>query len=303
MVELGPVGAPDAVPDAIAQALGHHATGRDPRHRDRRGGSGRSAPADRGRQLRAPPGRCRGGDRAGRWPAHRRPGSWRRPASACSSPARRSCRCRPSRSTVGVTSDAVTLFVERAATVRPGLRHLRRADRRRGRRDLRDPRRPPAGHRARCGADGGDERARGARPTRRSVPAADRPRVRAAPAVDAGACGGVVLRPAGRRRARGTGHGVGVRGRLRPVGAVRRRRDGATRSRCWDTSTRWCASPWSSLTMARPAPGTACTRPSGRTPRACSPRPERVALRDRHAAHFASEAAARWESVERPRLA
>ena len=76
----------------------------------------------------------------------------------------------------GVTSDAVTLFVERAARGAARVRDLRRADRGRGDRDLRDARRAAPRHRAGRGADGGDERGRGARPARRPVPAADRTR-------------------------------------------------------------------------------------------------------------------------------
>ena len=74
----------------------------------------------------------------------------------------------------GVTSDAVTLFVERAGTARPGFGIFDEHDRSGGGRDLRDARRPAPRHRAGRGPHGRDERGRGAGPARRSVPAADR---------------------------------------------------------------------------------------------------------------------------------
>ena len=48
----------------------------------------------------------------------------------------------------GATSDAVTLFVDRARAVRPDFGLREAGDRHRGDRDLRDPRRAPARHRA-----------------------------------------------------------------------------------------------------------------------------------------------------------
>ena len=101
-------------------------------------------------------------------------------------------------------------------------------DRRRGDRDLRDPRRAPARDRAGGGADGGDERGRGQGSARRSVPAVEG--VDAGPGTTAHAPprGGVVLRPADRRRAGAAPPDVGLRRRLRPDehlrGGRRRRR-------------------------------------------------------------------------------
>jgi adenylate/guanylate cyclase family protein/NB-ARC domain-containing protein len=60
----------------------------------------------------------------------------------------------------GVTSDAVTLFADRARAVRPGF-ELRRQDGGCRHRDLCSGRRPPTRHRAGCGADGRDECRRG----------------------------------------------------------------------------------------------------------------------------------------------
>ena len=64
--------------------------------------------------------------------------------------------------------------------------------------------------------------------------------------------------------------------------------------------TRWSGSPWSSPTTAPPGRATACSRPSGRSPRNSCLSAEREALRDRHAAHFGDEAAARWERWNGP---
>ena len=84
--------------------------------------------------------------------------------------------------------------------------------------------------------------------------------------------GGVVLRPAGRRRARGC---CGRR-RCSPAASTCRRcapsPRRATTSRSCGSWTRWCASRWSSPTTAPPGPGTACSRPSGRSPRSSSRR-------------------------------
>ena len=96
----------------------------------------------------------------------------------------------------GVTSDAVTLFVDRARAVRPDFGLSRAGDRRRGDRDLRDPRRAPARHRAGGGAHGRHERGRGQGSARRSVPAVEGVDAGAGTTAHAPPCGGVVLRPA-----------------------------------------------------------------------------------------------------------
>ena len=112
------------------------------------------AAARRG-QLRARPG-ARGRGWSPRSCSSAR-GSWcwppagRRSASTASS-----CgRCRRCRST-----DATALFVQRARAASPDFR-LDAGRGRRGRRDLRPARRAAAGHRARRGADAGDEPGRG----------------------------------------------------------------------------------------------------------------------------------------------
>ena len=137
--------------------------------------------------------------------------------------------CAPLALDGGVTSDAVTLFVDRARAVRPDFGLQEPRDGRRGDRDLRDPRRAPARDRAGRGAHGRDERGRGPGSTRRSVPAVAG--VDAGPGAPAHAPprGRVVLRPADRRRARRCSRThVGVRRRLRPDehlrGGRRRRR-------------------------------------------------------------------------------
>ena len=83
--------------------------------------------------------------------------------------------------------------------------------------------------------------------------------------------------------------------------AVRRRRgDRRHRGRC-GSWTRWSASPWSSPTTAPRGRGTACSRPSGRSPTNGWRRPASARrLRDRHAAYFADEAAGRWEQWNGP---
>ena len=73
-------------------------------------------------------------------------------------------------------SDAVQLFVERARAARPDVRPAGPADRGCGDRDLPDPRRTAAGHRAGGGTNGRHERGRGAGPAWRSLPAAARSR-------------------------------------------------------------------------------------------------------------------------------
>ena len=143
--------------------------------------AGRRA-ADRDRQLRARPRRRprrRSREILARSDDAPDPGDVA--GAPAASPARRWCRSRRWPLDGGVTSDAVTLFVERAAHGPARVRHLRRADRDGRGRDLRDARRAAPGHRAGRGADGGDERDRGARPARRPVPAADRPGVRTRP--------------------------------------------------------------------------------------------------------------------------
>ena len=199
-----------------------HPAGRCPRHRHRGRGAGGTSRAGRGRQLRAPAPSGRG--------RHRRdPGPFRRPSRPghlAGAPARAGRDAADRLAAGGGRRD-----VRRGDAVRRAgpwgqarLRDLRRADGGRRDPDLRDPRRSAPRHRAGRGADGGHECRRGVRPARPTTPAADRTRARAGSPGDPAPRRGLVLRPAGRRRTRDAAGGVGLRGWLRPAGAVRRRR-------------------------------------------------------------------------------
>ena len=138
MVELAVGRRPGVGPGGDRDRAGHHAAGRRAADRHRRRGARRAPAPAGGRQLRARPRRGgigrRGDPRSGRerqGPRHVARGARGRPAS-------RSRRCRRWRWTAASTSDAVTLFVDRARAVRPdfGLQEPETADR--GDRDLRD---------------------------------------------------------------------------------------------------------------------------------------------------------------------
>ena len=163
------------------------------------------------------------------------------------------------------------------------------------------PRRASSRHRAGRGPDGGDERERGQRSTRRSLPAVEgfghRPRSPADPSSRSR----VVVRPADRRRARSAAHHVGVRRRLRPRERLSPSSTATTRWMSSNTSTRSSASRSSSRTT----PTTRTRYGLFETIRQFAE--DRLAeagaleaTRDRHAAHFAREAAARWERWDGP---
>ena len=157
--------------------------------------------------------------------------------------------------------------VRRAGPRRPArLRAPGPDDRRRGDRDLRGPRRAAARHRAGRGPDGGHERGRGQGPARRPVPAAAGLDARTRAPADAAPRGGVVLRPADRRRAGAAAHDVGVRRRLRPA-SICAVVEGGDEVEVLQTSTRWCASRSSSPTTRPRARATASSRRSGSSPR------------------------------------
>ena len=170
MVELAPLTDPAAVPDAIATTLGVTPQAGDAGDPDAGRGAVGATRAHRARQLRA----------------RRRRGRRRRSASC--SRGRRRCACsRPPAkpSTSRASSDACVLpltldggvelaggdAVRRAGPRAPVPHRLRRAGDRGGRRrDLPEPRRAPARHRAGRGADDLDEPDRHPRPARRPVP-------------------------------------------------------------------------------------------------------------------------------------
>ena len=110
-------------------------------------------------------------------------------------------------------------------------------------------------------------------------------------AADAATRGGLVVRPVDRRRARAAAQRIGLLRRVRPGGASlggrrrrRRRRAGAARL-AWSASRSW------SSTTPPPTRDTACSRPSGSSPKSSCPTPAGSSgMRDRHAAHFAAEA-------------
>ena len=97
----------------------HHAAGRRAADRHGRRGAGRPAAPARGRQLRARPGRRRVGHRGDPRPVRERQGPGDLARGPRRSPGRRCSPCRRWRSTAASTSDAVTLFVDRARAVRP----------------------------------------------------------------------------------------------------------------------------------------------------------------------------------------
>ena len=118
IVELAGVGDPGAVPAALATVLGITPQGDVPLIDTVADTVAGRRHAARRRQLRAPTGsgrrRDRGDPRAS-W-AHEDPGDLARGRSAC--PASRSTTVSPLATEGGVTSDAVTLFVERARSAR-----------------------------------------------------------------------------------------------------------------------------------------------------------------------------------------
>ena len=128
------------------------------------------------------------------------------------------------------------------------------------------------------------------------------PELRTGPPADPAARGGLVLRPAGRRRARG----AAARRRCSRAASTCRRSapspGRATTSRCCGCSTRWCASPWSSPTTAPRGPGTACSRRSGRSPTSGSARPASATRPARPARRVLRGArrSARWERWNGP---
>ncbi len=122
--------------------------------------------------------------------------------------------------------------------------------------------------------------------------------------VDAAQHGGGDRRPAGRRRTSRAADGVGVCWRLRPARAVRRRRGERRHWRPCGSWTRWCASPSSSPITVRRGPGTASSRPSGRSPtRRSRRRPNATPFAIGTPRTSRTEAAAAMGAVERPRVA
>ena len=208
----------------------HHAAGRRGPHRHGGRGAGRSAAPSGGRQLRARPRRGGIGHRDDPRPVREREDPrhvardprGRRRDGAHRGAARlggwRDLRCRHA--------------VRRSSPSRPAqLRALGAGDRDRGDRDLRDPRRAPAGDRAGCRANGRHERGRGQGSARRSVPAVEGVDAGAGTTAHAPPRGGVVLRPLDRRRAGAAPPDVGLRRRLRPDEHLRRGRRGRRRGR------------------------------------------------------------------------
>ena len=198
----------------------------------------------------------------------------------------------------GVTSDAVTLFVERAGTARPGFGIFDEHDRGGGGRDLRDARRSTPGHRAGRGADGRDERGRGAGPARRPVPAADRPGARPdrQSTLRSTVAWSFDLLDEAERAVLRTASVFAGGFDLPALCAVAEASDDVETLRLLDSLVR------KSLVVAHH--GAARTRYSMfETIRTFADErlsAGREALRDRHAAHFASEAALRWERWNGP---
>ena len=209
------------------------------------------------------------------------------------------------RATAASTSDAVTLFVDRARAVRPDF-------------GLQDPTTAaavteicetldglPLGHRAGRGPHGRDERGRGQGPARRSVPAAAG--VDAGPGAPAHAAprGRVVLRPADRRRAgrccarRRCSPAASTSPSICAVVDERRRGRRAPASRLARPQVARRRRPHRHPHPLRPVRDDPPVRrgPAGGDGRRSS------ATRDRHAAYFAREAAARLGALERARLA
>ena len=134
----------------------------------------------------------------------------------------------------------------------------------------------------------------------RPVPAADRPGVRTRSAVDPAARRGLVLRPAGRRRARR----CCGRPRCSPVGfdlaalcAVAGDDDDVEMLRLLDSLVR------KSLVVAHHGAAADPLQPLRDHPgvrRGAAAETDRGGTRDRHAAHFADEAVARWDRWNGP---
>ena len=204
----------------------------------------------------------------------------------------------------GVTSDAVTLFVERAGAVRPGFGIFDEQTADAVIRICRTLDGLPLGHRAGRGPDGGDERGRGGRPAGRTL----------APAAPDPSWGRTVRRPCGTRWRGPTTCWTTRNARLLRAAAVfvggfdlpalvrrrrgERRRRGAAAARLVGAQVAGRRRP-----RLRARPGTASSRRSGQfvDDRAGGAAREREAARERHASYFADEAVRSMGALERPR--
>ena len=261
MIELASVGDAGFRARGDRERAGHHTPRRRVVDRHRRRIVGWSARSPRDRQLRAR-GRCRGvGDR-------RDP----RPVAERQDP-RHVTRGARGRRRVDVGRCAARVgrrrdVRRRHAVRRPGargpsrLRAPRARHRGRGDRDLRVARRLPLGI----------ELAAARMAAMSAVEVRDRlaDRFRLLAGIDArtgasahlASCRCLVVRPPDRRGAGAPRPGVGVRGRLRPHEHLRGGRRSSTTSTYSAISIRWSASRSWSPTTRRPAPATACSRPS-----------------------------------------
>ena len=144
IVELAAVGRRRAIPAALATVLGITPQGDVPlidTVADALAGRRMLLVVDNCEHvLSAAAQRRRGDPRTGR----ERAGSWRRRARRSASTGESIVTVSPLSVDGGVTSDAVTLFVDRARAVRPNFELQDPTDRGRGDRDLRDRRRPAA---------------------------------------------------------------------------------------------------------------------------------------------------------------
>ena len=175
VVELASVGDAASVPAAIATALGITPQGDARAHRHRgRGAGGPTAAAGASTTASTCSPRPAAAidailasvrERQGARHLSRVPAGRRRDAASTVSPLALDG---------GVASDAVTLFVERARAVRPDVRAAGPETAAAVTEICETLDGLPLGHRAGCGADGRDERRRGAGPARRPVPAAAR---------------------------------------------------------------------------------------------------------------------------------
>ena len=236
LVELADMSRPGAGAPPGGRHPGHPGRARPAADRDPGRRAARPAAAAHPGHLRAPRRRLRGpGPRAARRlplaaggghqpgaAAGARRDGLAGPAAGAARP--RWTRCRPSEL---AGHEAIRLFVDRAAAVRPGFA-LGRGQRARGRAAVPDAGRRPAGHRAGRGADPGPVGRADGRPDQRPVPAAGlrRPHRAGAPA-DAAGRGGLELRAADRARADPAAPAVGVL-RLEPGdgrAGLRRRAD------------------------------------------------------------------------------